>query len=166
MLNNDFFESLNLPLSRKTIVLIDFDNQHGLDMYSLLSNSSLYPELNRIKIKWHKIYEENDLYNILQQYTLKTDSVLCIPLCWKTSKYNSILNTIAKHNIIVAPYDKDNLYPWSLPEVFCAKENIEWYYPNENNQQIQVSGYSVDTVLLSIIALKGKQYLNNFLKRR
>jgi hypothetical protein len=51
MLNNDFFESLNLPLSRKTIVLIDFDNQHGLDMYSLLSNSSLYPELNRIKIK-------------------------------------------------------------------------------------------------------------------
>ena len=53
-LSNSFFEQLFLPLSKKEIILIDFDNKHGVDMYNLLTNK-LYNELNRLQINWIKI---------------------------------------------------------------------------------------------------------------
>ncbi len=162
IINNEFFKTLELPISWKLITLIDFDNSHGIDMYSLLSNSSLYPALeNRFRLKWEKLNDLKDFSTILSN----NDTIYCIPLCWDIDKYNDYIIESAKKNIIIAPFDETKKYPWSLPGVFCANKNIIWDYSDITNQQHEVSGYSVDTVILSIVALKGKQYLTNFLNK-
>lgn len=161
-INNEFFKSLDLPISWKLITLIDFDNSHGIDMYSLLSNSSLYPALeNRFRLKWEKLHGLEDLPSLLSN----RDTIYCIPLCWETKEYNDYIIESAKKNIIIAPFDNIRKYPWSLSGVFCANKNLAWDYSDITHQQHEVSGYSVDTVILSIIALKGKQFLTDFLNK-
>lgn len=76
---NKLFEELNLPLTRQTITLIDFDNQHGLDMCTLLSNP-LYLELNRIRVEWLKLKTEEDLQGVLEKCLQKNEAIICIPL--------------------------------------------------------------------------------------
>lgn len=165
-MNNDFFQSLDFPLTWKKIILIDFNNQHGLDMYSLLSNASLFPSLPFFRKEWQKITEKENLFSILQNNYNKQNNIYCIPLCWNTTEYNVLLQNIAKNNIVIAPYDEENKYPWSLPGVYCANKNNTWYYSDNNFQERNISGYSVDTIILSIIALKGEDFLKNFMKER
>ena len=135
-------------------------------MYNLLSNSSLYPELSLLRVIWEKVNAEENLLSILQKYENQKNLVICLPLAWNDTKYNKIIKKMAINNIVISPYDNNFIYPWSLPNVICANKNQEWFYSNEQHQQILINGYSVDTVLLSIVAVKGKEYLQNFIKTR
>lgn len=163
VLTNNFFERIQLPLTRKKIILIDFNNQHGLDMYSLLSNP-LFFELNRIKVDWRKLESEADLQKVLKQLQMETNNIICIPLAWNDSYYNNIIQELGKNNIIVAPYDKTLDYPWVLSNVYCANHSAIECYPNESNKQIEVEGYSVYCTTIAIVAVKGRDFLKNFME--
>lgn len=162
-LSNSFFEQLFLPLSKKEIILIDFDNKHGVDMYNLLTNK-LYNELNRLQINWIKINSYEDLFNTFSTLKDEKNKVICIPLAWQDDKLNNLIVNMSKNNIIISPLDKDYIYPWSLDGIYCADKEIEWYYSDDNFQKVCVNGYSVYCILLSIIAVKGRKFLENFIR--
>ena len=163
VLTNNFFERIQLPLTRKKIILIDFNNQHGLDMYSLLSNP-LFFELNRIKVDWRKLESEADLQKVLKQLQERTNNIICIPLAWDCLYYNDMIQKLGKNNIIIAPYDEKLYYPWVLSNVYCANYSAIECYPNENNEQIEVEGYSVYCTTIAIAAIKGRDFLKSFME--
>ncbi len=134
-----------------TIILIDKENQHGL-----LIKNFFKPPLEEINYNfiWERI-SNNSLEITLSKYINDINGIFCIPLSWSSSKYNGLLQKINKKNIIIAPYDKENLFPWSL----LPKEQVAFSFNNillpDPNGYITLTGTS------ATCALMAKSYVKN-----
>ena len=81
------------------------------------------------------------------------------PIAWSCDDSITAWETIAQNNTLVAAYDKDLLYPWSLPNVIVTNsDNISiTILANNSNQELSVTGSSVDCCYKVIEKMKKYQ---------
>lgn len=151
---NELFQKI-IPLSNfnKPIILIDKDNYHKEIIMNLFQNE-FYPYLkDNIKITF--MDETNIDFNI-------KDCIICVPIAFEAVNIKKWIH-LANNNIVIASVDEEYQYPWCISNIFSANHPLHWA-TNVNEQDIGVTGTSAYCVLLSILALNGKEFLINFIK--
>lgn len=92
------------------------------------------------------IYDESDINNLAYKYMDKQGWFFVAPIAWANDDSLPFWETIAQNNTLVAAYDKDLLYPWSLPNVHIAQDDNRsiTILDTEGNQTLSITGSSVD----------------------
>lgn len=125
-----------------SIILIDKDNLHGRLMRYIINPPLDEADFN---FTWERL-DENNLNSILSKYKSSKGDIFCIPLSWTTTNYNEQISILAKNNIILAPFDEQELYPWSLPGVIPILQS-KTITLNIGDTNITTSGNSVTCAL-------------------
>lgn len=147
---------MNNTLLKKSIILIDFDNEHGQKMYALLKNPFNQGVINNVI--WEKIESISDIAAISFRYRNAVDRIFCIPLAWEDDTYNHYISILTMNNIVIASKDDELLYPWSLDSVHCASKSVT-VESSVNGQGFTLTGTSPYSAIMAIVALNGRSQL-------
>ena len=154
-LTNKLFEQI-IPLEnfQKNIIVIDKNNFHKETIMGTIKNG-LYPYLEKnINIS----FMEYDKIN----FNIK-NSIFCVPIAFDRGPIKEWIK-LATNNIVIAAKDEEYSFPCNISNVIVADKNIHWA-GQVNKKDTAITGTSAYCAFLSILALNGKSFLLDFIRK-